>query len=336
MFHKQRLSIKNPKRCCLCKNSMECSLQLHLVTECTSTDILIRNYISEIKKFSAITRFKFLKIQPQFRLEWILKAGQFKEGNKQFKTTYPFINKTNVTEGVDKKNNQSMKIAIQEYQQILQTIGKRSIIAFTDGSKIENQCGSGSVLYYQTGKTERIQTSLRNCSNNFAELYAIKNTLERIHERFLEGEPVVKDIHIFSDSKYTIGLLCSKHTDNKYFYLTNLILDIASDKNFPTVSLHWIPSHISYMSNNKKIEIQGNVIADRLAANAASDRYSRCLNVEDIFFRIPRQVLQSSANLVHAIDCKILDELKTKPIGPSSDDFSLANATQDASHPATS
>ena len=229
-----------------------------------------------------------------------------------------------------------MKIAIQEYQQILQTISKRSIIAFTDGSKIENQCGSGSVIYYQSGKIERIQTSLRNCSNNFAELYAIKNTLERIQERFLEGEPVVKDIHIFSDSKYTIGLLYSKHTDNKYFYLTNLILDIASDKNFPTVNLHWIPSHISYMSNNKKIEIQGNVIADRLAANAASDRYSRCLNVEDIFAHLPRQVLQSSANLVHAIDCKILDELETKPIGPSSDDFSLANATQDASHPATS
>ena len=67
------------------------------------------------------------------------------------------------------------------------------------------------------------------------------------------------------------------------------------------------------MSDNKKIEIQGNVIADRLAANAASDRYSHCLNVEDIFFHLPRQVLQSSANLVHAIDCKILDELKTKP-----------------------
>ena len=277
-----------------------------------------------------------MRVQPQFRLEWILKAGQFKESKKQFKIRYPFINKTNVTEGVDKKCNQSMEIAIQEYNKILKIIDKRSIIAYTDRSKIENQCGSGSVIYYPSGKTERIQTSLRNCSNNFAELYAIKSTLERVQESFLKGEPVVKDIHIFSDSKYTIGLLCLRHSDNRYFYLTNLILDIASEKNFPTVNLHWIPSHISYMENNRKIEIKGNAIADKLAANAASDRYSHCLNVDDLFFHLPRQILQSSASLVHAIDCKILNELKVKPIGPSSDDFNFVDATQDASRPATS
>ena len=90
------------------------------------------------------------------------------------------------------------------------------------------------------------------------------------------------------------------------------------------------------MSDNKKIEIQGNAIADQLAANAASDRYSHCLNVDDLFFHLPRQILQSSASLVHAIDCKILNELKVKPIGPSSDDFNFVDATQDASRPATS
>ena len=41
MFHRKKLSIKTPTSCCLCKEKIECNLQLHLVTECTSTDILI-------------------------------------------------------------------------------------------------------------------------------------------------------------------------------------------------------------------------------------------------------------------------------------------------------
>ena len=61
--------------------------------------------------------------------------------------------------------------------------------------------------------------------------------------------------------------------------------------------------------NKRKINVNSSTIADRTAVELALLNYNNGLNVDYFVFNPPRQILQSSASLIYAIDCEILNEL---------------------------
>ena len=116
----------------------------------------------------------------------------------------------------------------------------------------------------------------------------------------------------------------------KYSRVLNKILDLLSMKNSPLISLHWIPSHVSYLKARQRISITGNEIADSLATTALQSRKTR-LDIKNDFNDIPCKLLHATADLVSAIDSvaqNILEPSESVIIGPSSDEFSKTDASQ--------
>ena len=191
---------------------------------------------------------------------------------------------------------------------------------------------------------------------NYAELFSIYLLLQWIHDH---RKNTHSSIHFFTDSMYTQQVLCSDFIPKKNFILIEEIKNLASriTDNF-SLMIHWIPSHIENTIFGKR-PIIGNQRADDLAKSAqvrATDNHTRC-KLETI----RDQILFQSAFLISEID-KLLelsphsephsdseldlapesefDPKKSKknpaPIphptdGPSSDDFSSADAIRDKS-----
>ena len=111
---------------------------------------------------------------------------------------------------------------------------------------------------------------------------------------------------------------------------------MLSSINSPILTLHWIPSHISYIENNIRNSIIGNEIADKLAGEAA-EFGCNTIDVKKDFYDIPRKLLSISADLVSAIENltfhKVAESYDSNINGPSADDFSLTDASQIAFMP---
>lgn len=98
--------------------------------------------------------------------------------------------------------------------------GKLKIV-YTDGSYKDGKCGYGFVLVNPNGHTEYYGRILLNkCTNNVAELYAIKKCLETI-----EG-----DLEIRSDSEYSINVVTGNKKASKNLELIEEIRNLVGDR----------------------------------------------------------------------------------------------------------
>ena len=128
------------------------------------------------------------------------------------------------------------------------------------------------------------------------------------------------DIHFFVDSLSAKQVLCEKWKAKKYNQLIQDILHTAEKiegKRELVISLHWIPSHIDKLTQGR-YRIEGNTKADNLANIAqeiATDEKSREQTRDEILMKSIDLIWNISSLLLHTD-------------GPSSDDFSSANANQ--------
>jgi len=134
---------------------------------------------------------------------------------------------------------------------------KEVIVAFCDGATKGNPgpSGAGALVRYLDDETVEVGRYLGQGTNNIAELSAIGIVLE-----VLERLEVAHDqpVTIFSDSKYSIGVLSQnwKAKANR-----ELILTLKKElSKWPNVRFSWVAGHSG---------IAGNERADELASNAA-------------------------------------------------------------------
>jgi len=144
--------------------------------------------------------------------------------------------------------------------------------------------------------------------------------------RWLRSQPEIssrekKEIHFFIDSTHAISSLCDPYLPEKHFFLVQDIKHTASSLsdryNFIT---HWIPSHIDRLSYNQ-FSIEGNKLADTLA-NHGRIMSSNNHPCEKSLNMIRDEIMDETSRLLWKIKELLI------PDGPSSDDFSSANANQ--------
>ncbi len=131
------------------------------------------------------------------------------------------------------------------------------ILAYTDGACTGNPgpCGLGVVMLY--GDTQReLSEYLGDGTNNIGELTAILRAAEAVHDK-------TKRVRIFTDSKYSIGVLTKgwKAKKNKELIIKTRAV-LATLEN---VELFYVPGHAGVALNE---------VADQLAVAAVTARTS--------------------------------------------------------------
>jgi len=134
-----------------------------------------------------------------------------------------------------------------------ETVGE--IIAFTDGSLINENSGSGFVTI---GKFD-LENSYylgHQCSVFQAEMYAIYKLIETLIHKHLSNHRIIINV----DSQAALKALDS-HTINKQSVLSTVkLLNLLGTNN--EISLRWVKSHVGFL---------GNETADQLAKRGATD-----------------------------------------------------------------
>jgi ribonuclease HI len=75
------------------------------------------------------------------------------------------------------------------------------LMAFTDGSGVDDLAGSGIAVYSDKHSILTIRSPIRNVSIDYAELFAVYSLLKWLHIRYRCNN---KQIHIFTDSLNTV------------------------------------------------------------------------------------------------------------------------------------
>lgn len=135
---------------------------------------------------------------------------------------------------------------------------------YTDGSSLNNpgRAGYGWVAVYEDGSLRTSSGHLGVQTNNVAELNAILKGLQ-----FLDK---TEEVHIYSDSKYALGVMSGRDGETKQESIPNnakknirLIKAIGNEVAlFPVVYKHWVKGHYGNSYND---------MADRLAQYAAAN-----------------------------------------------------------------
>lgn len=134
---------------------------------------------------------------------------------------------------------------------------------YTDGCCLDNNIGGWAFVALDGESKHSASGKLAKCTNNIAELYAVKKAIEYALDNQL------KDIIIYSDSKYTIGCLTqwwqqwkkngwTKKGGIKNLDLIRVILDQIG--RFDSFEMKWVKAHNGNKYNER---------ADVLASNAA-------------------------------------------------------------------
>ena len=324
--------------CILCDEDLHYPLQQHLLTECSKTFKFLQIYYKKLKEVSEENYHRFCKLNTNDKWVWILRSGQFCRRSK--KCDFPIEEGKSISQNVDKNNLVSVKTSILQFREILNSLPNNALIIYTDGSTKDKYSGSGAVIYHKGKELKRLGITLKNCDNNFAEIYAIYKALSYFKVHCAKGLTLNRRIHVFTDSQNTIDMLTFVSSPHRYSRIIDRILDMISSINSPILTLHWIPSHISYIENNIRNSIIGNEIADKLAGEAA-EFGCNTIDIKKDFYDTPKKLLSITADLVSAIENstfrKVLESYDSNINGPSSDDFSLTDAPQIAfSHSVTS
>ncbi len=324
--------------CNLCSSIIHENIHKHLLSDSGTIEAVQKFYDKLQEKMPEY--FNLLHKIPQPRQWiWILSLG-INDAPHKIRRSLPIIEGTSISGKTDKNNPIYREKVIDQHNQIVKELPRDSIRIYTDGSKTKTGSGSGSVIYLDDQLIHKLSTPLMNCSNNFAELYAIYSSINWIQKNW--GIKINRKfhykIHIFTDSKISIDSLCLRSKSSNNHRLLNMIINIVSKANSPKLILHWIPSHIEMKINNGPSlkGIKGNMIADRLANTAARiANTENSMNARKYFEKVPHALLESVTELVSVIDYiafkKATELNSSKPVSPSLDDFSLSDAKRSKS-----
>lgn len=117
----------------------------------------------------------------------------------------------------------------------------------TDGACINNPgpAGAGVVLRYGV-HMKQVKLGLGIATNNIAELMAIKTGLEQITDR---SKPII----VYSDSKYSIGILTEDWKAKKNKELVEEIRTLIAT--FSNIRFEWVKAHDGDTWNEKADEL---------------------------------------------------------------------------------
>ena len=138
-----------------------------------------------------------------------------------------------------------------------------AIHAYTDGSafRATKFAGCGVFLRFPDGSSERLSDSCGNNTSNYeAEIHAIKQTTEVLHQEFDLNARTPTDLIFFSDSSSALEALKTPPFNTPLLSQTALALHNLISAHNITITLQWIPGHC---------DITGNEIADKLAKEGA-------------------------------------------------------------------
>ena len=231
-----------------------------------------------------------------------------------------------VRTGFDRKNPISSAYAYYEFKEIEHQLGHDDFVVYTDGSFKTGASGCGVAIFQNNNLVHEITTPTGDMPIAYAELYAIYTALKWfLHLR----ESRTEKVHFFVDNIYARDALCNTLIPRKYFFLIQDIKHIASVIQIDhDLFIHWIPSHLETHTSGQ-FYIPGNCHADRLA-NIAREQAQAFIDTDQNFHShesIRNQILQEAASLIWTIST-LLEENDNFSDGPSSDDFSSANADQ--------
>ena len=127
----------------------------------------------------------------------------------------------------------SVKTSILQFREILNSLPNNALIIHTDGSTKDKYSGSGAVIYHKGKEPKRLGITLKNCDNNFAEIYAIYKALSYFKVHCAKGLTLNRRIHVFTDSQNTIYMFTFVSSPHRYSRIIDRILDMISSINLP-------------------------------------------------------------------------------------------------------
>ena len=132
---------------------------------------------------------------------------------------------------------------------------ERSVMCYTDGSKLKDGSAGSAVYLERTGETYMMP--LHNwCSVLQAEVIAITKAAELL----ITTEVANKTISIYTDSKSSLSALGALKTNSHCIKQCSQALNKLSESN--QVTLYWLPGHTGHV---------GNEVADTLARRASTN-----------------------------------------------------------------
>ena len=139
----------------------------------------------------------------------------------------------------------------------LTEVSPDAVVIYTDGSRTQEEVGSGIVIYKAGGKIQIMEEALHLANYNTvfqAEVVAIKSAAEWL----LENPNDSAEIHLYSDSQAALKALLSCTMSSKLVISTAQALDLLGRTK--QVKLHWVKAHVG---------LPGNERADTLAKRGA-------------------------------------------------------------------
>ena len=174
-----------------------------------------------------------------------------------------------------KRTSEQAAAAARHAENIVRALPQSSIQAWTDGSKLgkgsRGPTGAGALIL-KTGTAEplhKLTFHLGDSTNQAAEIWAIGGALETIKDELL---PVGTEIHIFSDSEFSINCLQGKYSSTTHYGLLKHVLSHINSFPRKTIYFHHVAGHAG---------IPGNEIADELA-NVGAKYSERFLMTHDL------------------------------------------------------
>ena len=130
---------------------------------------------------------------------------------------------------------------------LIEGIDPNSVLCFTDGACKGNPgpAGAGCVLKLPDGQRVERHLALGQGTNNIGELAAVGLALTLLDEA---GIPSTTPVHLFTDSKYAIGVLSQgwKAKAN-----VELIAEIKTRLKKRKAKLHWVAGHTGVAENER-------------------------------------------------------------------------------------
>jgi ribonuclease HI len=158
-----------------------------------------------------------------------------------------------------KRSKEQQAAARAEAKQMQDKLPESAIEVWTDGSRIGKTApgpsGAGAIIKKRGAILAELTYYLGESTNQAAELWAIGGALETLQETGTKGE----EIHIFTDSQFSIDCLTGKYFSAEHYHRISKTKKLARNIN-STVFYHHVAGHAGIKDNDH---------ADKLA-NAGS------------------------------------------------------------------